>query len=221
MKKSLIVLALLASAGLASAQVANSGRISVQTATYAASGPNGSSASHAEVQAAANASTQAVYVPATTTGYVASNIGGGVTAVAYNTAINGGSGSASAGGWSDATSVVNGANGVPGQSSQGNLTLDGGMIDPLRNGTDAPVVAGTSQDGFATGTYSAAGTLVGSPLGVSGTTTQDSAASAGAVTFQGGVPAGQTAAVRYANSGVVTSVTGSFVNTAVVPVVGN
>lgn len=212
--------ALLVTAGFASAQAQNSGRLSVQSASYSGVTGIGASLSHAEVQSNAFAASNAVANIPTLTGSVSGAATGGVSAVAYNTSIGAGFGSASAGGWADSTVNLVAKN----PNSEGTLTLDGGMINAVLNGTDAHVVAGTSQDGFANGTYSAQGTLVGSQTTIVGTSVLDTTANAGAVTFTGGVPVGQSAAYREANSGVTANTTADFSNITtevVIPALSN
>lgn len=198
----------------------NSGRISVQAATYGSVNGNGGSMSHAETQADAHSN-----------GFVSQNaagvamggeVGGSVKAVAYNTVIGSGVGSASAGGWSDASFNANAATVNPTGFVQGAVGVDGGMGNAVRNGVDAHVIASTAQDGFAQGTFAGTAALVGTvgqvaiPGGgavtgaVVGLQTSDGTASAGAVTFTDGAPAGQSAAVRFANTGVEVNVTGNF-----------
>lgn len=106
-------------------------------------------------------------------------------------------------------------------------STDSGMSDPVRNGVDFGVTAGTSQDGFAGASSEGAFTIAGSstklPItggfvltnSVSSTQDNQSTASAGAVTFTEGTPAGQSAAARWANGGTVTNATGSFVDSVV------
>lgn len=192
------------------ASVAN-GRLSVQTASYAAVNGAGASASHAQVDASAYSTSVLAISPAG--GAVNAAVGGGVNAVAYNTAVGSGVGSASAGGWADSSYNIGGS--APGVNAA--LNLDGGMGNAVLNGTDAHVIASTAQDGFANGTYAATGYVggtfnpaTGAVVAIVGGATQDTTAAAGAVTFTGGAPVGQTAAVRYSNSGVTTNVTADF-----------
>lgn len=198
----------------------NSGRISVQANTYAASSGNGGSLSHAETTASAYSNG---FVAQTAGGIaMAGNVGGDVKAMAYNTNFGSGSGSANAGGWSDASFVANAALVQSTGFVVGSIAVDGGMGNAVRNGVDAHVNAGSAQDGFAQGTYAGTATLVGTvgQTGIAGggsiagtvvgTQTAEGSTTVGAVTFTGGTPANQTAAARAANTGVEVDVQGRF-----------
>lgn len=195
---------------------AGSGRISTQTSTYAAVNGTGDSISHAATQAGAYTSGSAV----AGSGSIGINgaVNGYVDAQAYNVKTGAGTGSASAGGWSDASwtgSALLNIQGVGGV--QGVASIDGGMTNAVRNGVDAHVVAGTAQDGYSGGTYAGTVSLSGNVNGVASTQTADGEAFAGRITFTGTPPVGEHAAAVSANSGVDTSVSGAFNNTSASP----
>lgn len=175
------------------------------------------------------------------------------SAMAFNVSTGSGKGTASSVGWSDSrvtgnvTSNVtntttikdlgNNGNDKPVGHASGSETMtgntsqlsisgstDSGMTNPVRNGVDFGVVAGTSQDGYAastsTGTFAISGTTSQLPItggfslanGLTSTQSSQSTAVAGAVTFSDGTPAGQSAAQRWSNGGTDVNVSGSFVN---------
>lgn len=215
MKKMFVFALALAAAIGASAQSASdtaSGRISIGASTYAGATGIGQSISHADSSAVAATALATSTAPNTAT--VAGAVSGQVFSTAYNVSSGSGFGSASAGGWSDASVAGQALVSSPtGGVAQGNLSVDGGMTNAVLNGVDSHVVAGTSQDGFANGTYAGTGSVTatnGANGSVVGSTSADGQVAVGAVTFSGGVPAGQSAAYREANTGVVTSVTGNF-----------
>lgn len=227
MKKSLVALAALALAGVASAQstgyyLQNSGRIDNTVQTYAAVNGNGGSLSHAEGQAQAVAVGTVANSPGNVS--VTGDVSGYNKGVAYNTAFGSGVGSASSQGWSDATTYGHSTSVLP----YGNVTVsgvvDGGMQNPVRNGTDINIQATTAQDGFVNASYKGGFAVVGSitqthangVTAVAGVVTDtkyaDGEVVAGGVTFTGGTPAGQSAAVRYGNTGVTVNAAGSFID---------
>ncbi len=229
MKKTLLGLVALAFAGLAAAQsvdyrLENSGRIWNRIETNASVTGEGTSNSVAkgEMKSIAN-------------GYVSSNpiaggrelsLGGAAETVgsgsAFNVSTGNGTGYANSHGWADAN--VNGYNNFANQ--HGTLGIkgetDSGMKLPVGHGVDVDVVAGRSQDGYAaggdSGSFQAGGFTQQLPIaggatvsaGVSDKKESNAWSEAGAVSFTGGVPAGQTAAYRHANSGNITEVSGSF-----------
>ena len=229
MKKTLLLVAALAFAGLASAQsngyyLENSGRINNTVQTYAAVNGQGGSLSRAEGSAQAVANGTVVQRP----GHV--EVTGAVTgfnnAVAFNTAYGSGVGSASSVGWSDATVTGHATSVIPTGHVTVAGTVDGGMQNPVRNGTDVHVSATTAQDGFVNtsyqGGFAVTGNVGSTPIAggsslignVQDTKYAGGEVVAGGVTFSGGTPAGQSAAVRFGNTGVTVNATGSFVDPA-------
>lgn len=235
MKKSLVsimAIAAMAFAGIASAQqtgyyAQNSGRVQNTVEAYAAVNGNGGSMSVAEgsSQAVANGSVHNAPGVVNVTGDVA----GFNKAVAYNTSFGNGVGSALSTGWSDATTTGHSTSVLPYGNVTVSGTVDGGMHNPVRNGTDVKVQATTSQDGFVNADYKGGFAVNGHIAqtngggttylagGVGSTQYSGGEVVAGGVTFNGGTPAGQAAAVRFGNSGVTVNVGGSFVD----PVAGN
>ena len=226
MKKFLLSLAFLA-CGAASAQsyyLQNDGRIHNVTQTYAAVNGNGGSLSHAEGSAQAVANGTVAVTPGNVA--VTGAVSGFNNAVAYNTAYGSGVGSASSQGWSDARTFGNASSSIPTGSVSVNGVVDGGMANPVRNGTDVFVSATTSQDGFVNASYNGGFAVTGQvaqagiPGGAAVTgSVQDTKYShgevvAGGVTFSGGAPAGQSAAVRWGNSGVTVETNGQFIDPA-------
>ncbi len=242
-----------------------SGRTYSSISTYATAAGNGGSLSHAESTAGSAATGTAAAAAGTVS--VTGAISGYNTGMAYNTSVGSGTGSATSTGWSDATVTGSAAYAAPNKGTVSvNGTLDGGMIDPVRNGTDVNISAGRAQDGFVSTTYAGTMSVVGTVLQtavvtttpgsggsgggnnhgnngqgnncqgnscggnnngggsspvvvgttetVTGSIVQSSTANGevfvGAVTFTGGTPAGQTAAVRNGNTGVEVTVGGQF-----------
>lgn len=225
MKKLLAAVAAFAVAGVASAQsyyLQNSGRIDNTVQTYAAVNGNGGSLSHAEGQAQAVAVGTVVNTPGNVA--VTGDVSGYNKGVAYNTAFGSGVGSASSQGWSDATTYGHSTSVLPYGSVTVSGVADGGMQNPVRNGTDINIQATTAQDGFVNASYKGGFAVVGTitqthangATAVAGSVTDtkyaDGEVVAGGVTFTGGTPAGQSAAVRYGNTGVTVNASGSFVD---------
>ena len=229
MKKTLLGIAALAFAGLAAAQsvdyrLENSGRIWNRIETNASVTGEGTSnaVGKSEMKALAN-------------GYITSNpiaggrelsLGGAVltegSAMGFNVRTGNGAGFSNIDGWADAN--VKGHNSFANQN--GTLEIkgetDSGMKSPVGHGVDVAVHAGSGQDGYAaggdSGSFQAGGFTQQLPIaggatvsaGVSDKKESNAWSEAGAVSFTGGVPAGQTAAYRHANSGNITEVSGSF-----------
>lgn len=221
------LVALLSLAGICSAQsyyLENSGRVHNTLQTYAAVNGNGGSLSHAEGTAQAVATGSVVNMPGSVA--VTGAVSGYNTATAYNTSFGSGVGSASSQGWSDAQTYGHSTSVLPYGSVTVNGIVDGGMTNPVRNGTDVFVSATTSQDGFANASYNGGFAVVGSisqtPIAggaavagqVTDTKYSHGEVVAGGVTFTGGTPAGQSAAVRWGNSGVTVETNGSFIDPA-------
>ena len=228
MKRFSFLLAALAFAGAASAQssyyMQNDGRIHNVTETYAAVNGAGGSLSHAEGSAQAVANGTVAVSPGSVA--VTGAVSGFNNATAYNTAFGSGVGSASSQGWSDARTFGNASSTLPTGSVSVNGIVDGGMTNPVRNGTDVHVSATTSQDGFVNAMYNGGfavnGSISQTPIAggaaVAGQVTDSKYSHgevvAGGVTFSGGTPAGQSAAVRWGNSGVTVEANGQFVDPA-------
>lgn len=231
MKKTLRLLALaaLAFAGIASAQsngyyLENAGRINNTVQTYAAVNGNGGSLSRAEGAAQAIANGTVVQRPGHVE--VTGAVSGFNNAMAFNTSFGSGVGSASSVGWSDATVTGHATSVIPTGYVTVAGTVDGGMQNPVRNGTDVHVSATTAQDGFVNtsyeGGFAVTGNVASTPIAGGASLTgnvQDTKYAggevvAGGVTFSGGTPAGQSAAVRFGNSGVTVNATGSFYDPA-------
>lgn len=227
MKKSFLSLAILLACGAAFAQsqgyyLQNEGRIHNTVATYASVNGAGGSLSHAEGSAQAVANGSVAQLPGFVS--VTGAVSGYNNGVAYNTSFGSGQGSASSLGWSDATVYGNATAVIPTGHVTVNGVVDGGMIDPVRNGTDLHIVAGTAQDGFVNASYnggfsvngSVGSTSIAGGAAVTGNV-QDSKyahgeVAVGGVTFTGGTPAGQSAAARWGNTGVVVETNGSFID---------
>jgi hypothetical protein len=245
MKKSLVALAAMALVSFgAMAQSApvivapsnswvgeNNGRISIQSSTYATVNGNGTSFSAAGASADAYSTgsvgfTSPIVGNIVTQGITMSgSVGGTTNAYGYNVSTGpGATGSAVAGGWSDASFNANANHTVGDNFVSGQLNIDGGMQNNVLNGTDAHVVAGKSQDGFVNTTYAGTGWLVGN-MGQNysndnqvgnvtgegnGSQTAQGSVQVGGITFTDGTPTGQNAAQRYGNSGVQVNVIGSF-----------
>lgn len=227
MKKSLVLLAALAVASMSAFAgenyyLQNAGRIDNTVQTYAAVNSNGGSMSHAEGQAMAAANGTVATSPGKVS--VTGGVAGFNNGVAYNTVFGSGVGSASSQGWSDATTFGNATSVTPHGSITVAGSADGGMTNPVRNGTDINIQASTAQDGFVNASYNGGfavnGQITTAYSGGGWSVTgivQDSKYGngevvAGGVTFAGGTPAGQTAAVRYGNSGVTVNASGSFID---------
>lgn len=231
MKKLISILAAALSAALLfvspvfaqqSYQLVNEGRINNTVQTYAAVNGNGGSLSHAEGQAQAIAVGGVVATPGNVA--ISGDVSGYNKGVAYNTAFGNGVGSASSQGWSDASVTGTASSYIP----TGHVTVagqvDGGMQNPVRNGTDINIQATTAQDGFVNASYKGGFAVVGAvsqtPVAggatVAGSVTDskyaDGEVVAGGVTFTGGTPAGQSAAVRYGNTGVTVNASGHFID---------
>lgn len=198
----------------------NSGRISNSVSTYAAVNGGGTSVSHAEGAAQAIAAGSVVNLPGTVG--VTGHVEGYNTASAFNVSTGNGIGSAGSVGWSDATVRGHSVSVLPFGNVNVAGTVDGGMLNPVRNGTDVNVIATTSQDGFVNAEYKGGFSVSGSisqsniPGGkavygvVQDTKYGDGKVVAGGITFTDGTPAGQSAAVRFGNAGVEVKVDGSF-----------
>ncbi|RZJ26192.1 MAG: hypothetical protein EOO54_03755 [Haliea sp.] len=223
-KRSLVFAALAAAAMLAQAQqsyqLTNQGRIHDAVSAYASVNGQGSSLSHAEGAQQAIANGRVGATPGSVV--LSGDLSGFSRATAYNVATGSGVGTAGAGGWSDASLQGYATSKLPTGEVTIRATADGGMVDAVRNGSDATVLATTRQDGFADGTYRAGFAADGKITQVGGAITgivQDTSyahgeAVAGGVTFSGGTPPGQAAAVRYGNAGAVVNVDGSFIDPA-------
>jgi hypothetical protein len=213
-------LVLAASVSAQSYYLENSGRIHNVTQTYAAVNGAGGSLSHAEGSAQAIATGSVVNLPGNVA--VTGAVSGFNNVMAFNTAFGSGVGSASSTGWSDATTYGHSTSVLPYGTVTVNGVADGGMQNPVRNGTDASVLATTSQDGFVQASYAGGfavqGAIVQTPVAggatvagiVQDTKYADGQVVAGGVTFSGGTPAGQSAAVRFGNTGVTVEANGSF-----------
>lgn len=228
MKRLTSLLAFLAFAGAASAQssyyLQNDGRIHNVTQTYAAVNGAGGSLSHAEGSAQAVATGSVAVSPGSVA--VTGAVSGFNNATAFNTAYGSGVGSASSQGWSDARTFGNASSTLPTGSVSVNGIVDGGMTNPVRNGTDVHVSATTAQDGFVNAMYNGGFAINGSisqtPIAggasvfgaVQDTKYSHGEVVAGGVTFSGGTPAGQSAAVRWGNSGVTVEANGQFIDPA-------
>lgn len=206
----------------------NSGRIwnRIETNASVTDGGTSNSVAKGEMKSIAN-------------GYVSSNpiaggrelaLGGAVltegSGMAFNVSTGAGTGYANSHGWADAN--VNGYNNF--SNPNGYLAMkgetDSGMKAPVGHGVDVDVVAGRSQDGYAaggdSGSFQIGGFTQQLPIaggatvsaGVSDKKESNAWSEAGAVSFTGGVPAGQSAAYRHANAGNVTEVSGSFYDPA-------
>lgn len=233
MKKSIIAIALstMFVAGAALAQqtsyyLQNDGRIQNNVSTYAAVNGEGTSNSVANGNAMASSGGTVTANPIAggmalgLSGWSATTAGG----MAFNVSTGSGYGSALTQGWTDSRTFGDASF----ANEHGSISLvgatDSGMTNPVRNGVDYIVNAGTSQDGFANGAASGSFNAGGSTsqLPVAGgavisanvweTKESQSSVAAGAVTFTGGVPAGQSAAVRNANAGNDTLVSGQYVD---------
>lgn len=227
MKKTLklsLLASLLAVAGIASAQsntVTNEGRIMSSTQVFASVNGNGGSLSHAETRTGATAN-GSIGAPSAGNASLTGDIAGYSNITAYNTAFGSGVGTAGGRTWSDAR--VFGDIGVHIPTGNGAIALDveGGMRDPGRNGSDVTVQATTRQDGFANGMYNGGATvsiaMASGPSNgstsvqgnVQSTSYQHGEVVAGGVTFNGGTPDGQSAAVRFGQSGVQVTTDGWF-----------
>lgn len=234
MKKLIVsLLAAFAFAGLAQAQAVgqylqNDGRINNSVSTYAAANGAGTSLSVARGEASAAASGFVSVVPGTAGGYtgaVAALGGHSQTSnqgMAYNVSTGAGQGQAESHGWADARTFGSATFTAPGQTLSIAGSTDSGMADPVRNGTDVHVVAGTNTDGWAgastSGAFLVTGYVGSAPIpggvavvgGVADIKESTAEAAAGGVTFAGGTPAGQSAATRWANAGTVVNASGSF-----------
>lgn len=226
MKKFILgAIAALALVGIASAQsqgyyLENAGRIQNTLQAYASVQGAGGSLSHAEGSAQAIANGVVAQLPGSVA--VVGDVSGFNRAVAYNTSFGAGQGMASSVGWSDATVSGWSTAVIPSGYVSVNGVVDGGMQNPVRNGTDVHVIAGTAQDGFVNtsyaGGFAVTGNVTATPIpggwrltgNVQDTKYADGQVMAGGVTFAGGTPAGQTAADRGGNTGVVVNVNGAF-----------
>lgn len=198
----------------------NSGRIQQAVTVYASVNGAGGSLSHADGSAQAIANGTVVQLPGSVS--VTGDVAGFNKATAYNTAFGAGQGSATSNGWSDATVFGNATSVIPTGYVTVAGTVDGGMIDPVRNGTDVHVNAGTAQDGFSNANYAGGFAVNGAVAAVAvpggyvlagnvqSSQYADGTVAVGGVTFAGGAPAGQSAAQREGNTGVVANLSGSF-----------
>lgn len=203
----------------------NSGRINQAVTVYANVNGAGGSLSHADGSAQAIANGTVAQLPGSVS--VTGDVSGYNKATAYNTAFGAGQGSASSNGWSDATVFGNATSVIPTGYVTVAGTVDGGMQNPVRNGTDVHVNAGTAQDGFSNASYAGGfavnGDVAATPAaggwGLTGNVQSaqysDATVNVGAVTFTGGAPAGQSAADRSGNAGVVVNISGNFDDPAV------
>lgn len=230
MKKSFItsiaaiaaLMAIAAPAAAQSYQAANAGSISNQTQAHAAVNGNGTAYSVAKGAASAIAhggvSTSAL--PGHTgqqqalTGDVATT----VTGQAYNIGTGSGVGSALSAG--EAAASVNGWTAF----SRPNQQLH--MAGDTSSTASGAVVASTSRDGFfgasSTAGFAVSGYVGSAPIpggpqivgGVTDTKYSTADAGAGGVTFEGGTPAGQSAATRYGDAAGNASVSAWFTDPA-------
>ena len=231
MKKSIIALAILAAAGLASAQsysLQNDGRIQNSIATYSSASGDGSSRSVA--QGAAGATANGYVTASPIPGGMSATLGGASSTYGNGTAFNisngNATGTAQTNGWSDARTFGNVSYQTPTQHLNLSGSTDSGMTNPVRNGVDYSVNAGKSQDGYAEGTskgqFDGHGYVAAMPIaggvsvtgGVFDSKTSESTSFAGPVTFTGGAPVGQSAASRSANAGTEVTFSGSFADPA-------
>jgi hypothetical protein len=225
-----LALAAAASAQSVDFRLENSGRIWNKVETNAVVIDNGTSNSVAKGAQSATAVGGVSSLPiaggqALTLYGAVETVGSGM---AFNVKTGNGTGYGKSDGWSDAN--VNGYNTFT--NEHGSITMagktDSGMEAPVGHGVDIHVNAGPSQDGYAAGADGGSFAIVGQtqqlPVAggatiaafVSDTKTSHASAEAGAVTFTDGTPAGQTAAIRTANSGNVTEASGSFIDPVVV-----
>lgn len=209
-----------ASAQSAGYYLENSGRINQAVTVYASVNGAGGSLSHADGSAQAIANGAVVQLPGSVS--VTGDVAGFNKATAYNTSMGAGQGSATSNGWSDATTYGNATSVIPTGYVTVAGSVDGGMVDPVRNGTDVHINAGTAQDGFANASYNGGfavnGNVAATPIAggwslvgnVQSAQYSEAQVAVGGVTFSGGTPAGQTAADRSGNAGVVVNIDGRF-----------
>jgi hypothetical protein len=225
MKKTLLLVATLAACAIAGAQNLpaptattyfgeNQTRTLVNAQTNVNVSGDGSALSSVSVDSAVHANGAVAVLPGAIG--ITGDVGGSMKVVAYTRAEGPGVINAQAlgGSWNDAAWNANAALVTPNGAAALDVKMDGGMANAQRYGVDAHVDAGKNQDGVAVGQYDATVSALttmsqtpipgGAQLATSTVvaTTNDSSAAVGGVTFEGGVPAGQTAAPRWAQAGV-------------------
>ncbi|AMM23023.1 hypothetical protein [Variovorax sp. PAMC 28711] len=221
MKKHLFALAILAASGIASAQsyhAINQGSIS--NTVHAVAAVNGAGSSYSVAKGDASSIAHATVSTLGLPGYsgqqqaLTGNTSTSVTGVAYNTVTGAGVGSAS--------SIGNAAAHVDGWTSFNTPHQALAMNGDATSTSGGAVIAGTAQDGFFGGSATAGfavngyvgstGIPGGSQIvgGVFDSKYATADVGAGAVTFPGGAPAGQTAAVRGATADGIAHAAGSF-----------
>lgn len=233
MKKSFVFLTAMLASALTFAQsvdyyLANSGRVWNRVETNAVAVDSGTSNNRATSSMSSTASgyVSSVPIPGGQTLALSGTVATQGSGMAFNVSTGNATGYAMSQGWADAG--VTGYNRFA--NEHGTLALSGstdsGMVSPVGHGVDVNVSAGRSQDGYAAGgdggsfTISGYTTQVAIPGGaavaasITDTKESNAWAEAGAVTFTGGTPAGQSAAYRTANSGNVTEASGAFLDPA-------
>lgn len=217
--------ALAALAGGAMAQssgLVNSGHVYSSTQVFAS--VNGAGTSLSNAVSSTGSTANGAFASHAGNVALSGDVAGYSNLSAYNVAT--GSGTGTAGGRALSDSGLNGA--VYGSIPTGSINItgavDGGMGDRFRNGSDVTVQATTAQDGFVqslyNGGFAATGLLTASTThhtagvqgNVQGTSYEHSEIAAGGVTFTGGTPAGQSAAVRFGQVGVEVNFSGNFID---------
>lgn len=229
MKKIILGLAALAIGVAASAQsnsLTNEVRVMSTTSAFAAvNTANGTSLSDVKSTTGGTANGN-IAAPAAGVISLTGDIAGYSTLVGYNVATQGGVGSAAGRVWSDARTYGDLGTAIATGDGKIKLDVEGGFRNAGLNGSDVSLRAGTSQDGVAQALYNAGGAVslamssgpAGAGVGVlgniSGGSYQHAEAATGAVTFTGGTPAGQSAALRTAQAGVQVDLSGDLFDPA-------
>ena len=218
-RASLLAIFALACSQFALAQnITNEARIMSNTAAFASVSGAGSSLSDVKTSTGATANGMIALSPATAE--LKGDIAGYSSIIAFN--VRDGAGVGSAGGrvWSDARVHGDLPLAIPTGAGYISLDTEGGFRNPGLNGSDVTVLAGSGQDGLAAAIYNAGGAIkltmssgpsnpgVGVQGNLTGTTYEHAESVVAGVVFIGGTPAGQSAAVRFGQSGVESAING-------------
>ena len=191
----------------------NETRTLVNAETFARVANDGNAISSVKVDSAVHANGAVAVLPNAIG--ITGDVGGSMKVVAYTRAEGAGADARAIGGsWNDAAWNANASLVTPHGAAALDVKMDGGMQNAVAYGVDAHVDAGRNQDGVAVGQYgatvSALTTLTQTPIAGGASvatettvaTSNTSSAAVGGVTFEGGTPAGQSAAPRWAQAGI-------------------
>lgn len=199
----------------------NEGRIQNSLVTSARLDGPGSVTAHGEQTAFSTANGYVTAKPGVIS--IGGEVKGGNTGIAFVV----GSGPTAQGmvkgdGWSDGRVFGDVKSVLPYGHVQASIDVEGGMRDPVANGTDLHIRAGLNQDIAAGATYGgradASGYIVQTPIAggatlaghVQDSKTVDGDVYASRVTFNGTVPTGLTAGTAQVNTGMVVIVNADF-----------